>query len=1683
MEKEKTDEKKVAKEAERETDNKGQKRQTDNKKRPGRPLSTDSFRGDHEDLQGHVYTYDSAARANQYDRTTEKISQWAKKELSFPMDVWRAIFELEEPNTDTWKPKLPKDAADEYGKAIFAEEIKEYMLRKRTYNNNKSKMFTVILGQCSEAMKAKLESEDNWKTVYTDHDMVKLLKSIKVWMLNQQGDRNPVVSTYSAVNALFRIRQSRHEELPDYRKRFAAVVDVLAHIGVSLGSSLTKITTGILEKDFKTKKKDATDEQVKKAEAKAFDRLVAVAFINSVDKARFQEVSTNLENEFLKGNDQYPIDLTTAYNMLSNWRTTTVYREAPSADGLSFAQGVVPAGDGSKTTTDGTLSSTKTTRDRSKDTCHACGKLGHHAWEKNKCEKAKEGTTNVMTHEMASESEDDDDKSYGLSFCTSDVESDTYRGELLSQKGRALESVTTNSFNKHRVYVIPKGSIGLDSMSSVDIFGDRRMLRNIRPSANTMRIVCNAGTMTVNQVGNLNGYGTVWYHESAIANILSLNRVQKKFRVTYDSQSGDCFKVHQSNGTIRVFHPTEKGLYASQLLADHGDGDVIMVNTVDENKKSFTKREIRRAEAARRLQITIGRPTDKQLNDILDQNHLYGCDVRSQDVNNARKIFGPDVGSLKGKTVRRKEQHVDLTSVPIPPDIMERHREVQVCFDVMFINGIAFAISISRNIKFCTAEALEDRRDATLLASLQKIKMVYARRGFLVSNVSADNEFHSLEVRLSDLGIALNVVSRDEHVPEVERHIRTLKERCRATYNSVPFTSWPARMLIELVYAMNFWIHAFPASDGVSSTISPRELVTGVRLDAHKHCVLPFGAYVQTHEQHDNTMQTRTIGAIALRPTGNAQGGHFFFSLQTGKRINRNRWTEIPIPADVITRVNSMAGSRAHSRLTFGNRKNEALEELDEEESGGEDSVDGSDTSESVGSDGVDVEFDTDRHDAKEDVVESTSETGVTSDQEGQRLDRTCVEKELSTTLKSGSHSTDESGDSREAEQNEPRQAIACGEHAEQDQPSERIVVDDPGPQDSNGDVDEASPQQVVAGDSEVQLDTGSDAISEGVSLKEQMDNRYGERSGAYGLRPRRKPKYDLAGLMAQVHPDVMAPKFDAITVSGMQLEQGALLGTMLTQFGIKKGLKVFGEQGEQAVKSEMQQLHDRMVMQPISANNLSSNERSDALKYLMFLKKKRDGRVKGRGCADGRKQRKYIPKGDASSPTISIEAVFILVTIAAKERRNVITVDIPGAFMQTDLEGEKIHIKFEGRMAELLATIDPSLYREHVIMENGKSVLYAELRKVLYGMLQASLKFWEQILDDLIGLGFTVNPYDWCVANRIVNGRQQTVGWHVDDFIITHEDENVNIGLVDWLQEKYGKLAPLTVQQGNLHEYLGMTVDFSRNGSVVISMVDYIERFLSESPEDFSGEASTPAAKHLFEVDDSAAKLDTERAVLFHHLVARLVFLCKRARPDVQLAVGFLTTRVKGPDEHDWKKLKRLVQYLRATSELPLTLEADSVHVVKWWVDAAFATHCDMRSQSGGAMSLGKGVVYGASVRQKLNTKSSTEAELVAVDDFMPQVLWTRYFLEAQGYDVQDSVVHQDNQSSILLEKNGKGSSSKRTRHINIRYFFITDRVRSGEVAVKFCPTEDMVADFFTKPLQGARFVKFRNTVLNIAE
>ena len=173
-----------------------------------------------------------------------------------------------------------------------------------------------------------------------------------------------------------------------------------------------------------------------------------------------------------------------------------------------------------------------------------------------------------------------------------------------------------------------------------------------------------------------------------------------------------------------------------------------------------------------------------------------------------------------------------------------------------------------------------------------------------------------------------------------------------------------------------------------------------------------------------------------------------------------------------------------------------------------------------------------------------------------------------------------------------------------------------------------------------------------------------------------------------------------------------------------------------------------------------------------------------------------------------------------------------------------------------------------------------------------------------------------------------------------------------------------------------------------------------------------------------------------------------------------------EGAREDDWGKLKQVMKYLKGTERAKITLQADSLNIIKGWVDTTLASHHNCIGQSGGMISLGAGAVISKSTKQRINGKISTDSEIIAVNDFMGEVLNTLYFMGAQGYNMAHNIMFQDNQSNTRRMLNGKRSSTKQTKHMNVKYFFMTDVIKRGDMSVENCLTGDMGAAVLTNPL-----------------
>jgi histone deacetylase 1/2 len=512
-----------------------------------------------------------------------------------------------------------------------------------------------------------------------------------------------------------------------------------------------------------------------------------------------------------------------------------------------------------------------------------------------------------------------------------------------------------------------------------------------------------------------------------------------------------------------------------------------------------------------------------------------------------------------------------------------------------------------------------------------------------------------------------------------------------------------------------------------------------------------------------------------------------------------------------------------------------------------------------------------------------------------------------------------------------------------------------------------------------------------------------------------------------------------------------------------------------EAIDKELSQMLTKGVFTPVHESQMEGLKKPIRSHFFLKEKYNADGSfllLRGRLVANGNNQpRPDVPDEDISSPTAAMPFLFAVAAIAAKEGRQVVTADVPVAYLNADNSRHNISMVLDPDTATAIIRLDPS----YAPYRRSDRTIVVRLNRAIYGCIESARLWYDLLRDTLEKIGFQVNPLDPCILNRSVDGVQCTVVVYVDDLKFTCSRRELIDEAIATLEARFE--SKLKVTEGEIHSYLGMRWDYSAPGKCVVTMDGYTSDVLADSGVD--GVSDTPAANHLFAVRPDADPLTPEQREEFHTLVAKLLYLAKRVRPDVLLPVSFLATRVHGPDQDDLKKLRRILRYLKGTYQLGIVLEAEEGPLVKAYIDASYGVHSDCRSHSGMVITMGGAPIDTKSVKQRINTKSSAEAELIALSDMASRAIWCREFLLAQGYAIAPARVFQDNMSTMALATKGT-SSSDRTRHVSIRYFWMKDRVDTGDIEVVYKPTADMIADILTKPLQGEQFMRLRNLLLN---
>ena len=526
----------------------------------------------------------------------------------------------------------------------------------------------------------------------------------------------------------------------------------------------------------------------------------------------------------------------------------------------------------------------------------------------------------------------------------------------------------------------------------------------------------------------------------------------------------------------------------------------------------------------------------------------------------------------------------------------------------------------------------------------------------------------------------------------------------------------------------------------------------------------------------------------------------------------------------------------------------------------------------------------------------------------------------------------------------------------------------------------------------------------------------------------------------------------------------------MVMNISVRDALRTRGDSARDVIMTELKQMVSRKVWTPVNASSMTPTERSSIIRSSMFLKEKHlptgeFDKLKARLVAGGNQQDRELYE-DLSAPTVSTSSVFSILAIAAHERRHTAVTDIGGAFLHADMTtGIDVYMRLDRVMTDMLVSAEKK-YRPYV---DDKGCLIVKLDKALYGCVESAALWYEHLANTLKSLGYETNEYDNCVFNRrSAEGVQCTVAIHVDDLLITCGDKEEITAVITSLREKYGDIKTV---QGPVFNYLGMTMNMVTDGECRVTMKGYVDDLMESTGT--TGKARSPARDDLFETPVSAEPSRETVRQEFHQRVAKLLYLAKRTRPDCLTAVSFLATRVQKCTQSDCDKLDRLMRYINSTRERGVAFRPGEKGItVSAYIDAAYGVHEEGRSHTGSCIVVGDvGAVHCKSTKQGLVTKSSTEAELVALSDSCNQGIHVRRFLIAQGHETGPLTVYQDNMSCLALMKRGR-SAAEKTRHIDIRYFWMKERVTGGDAVMKHLGTEKMYANVLTKPLQGSQYV-----------
>ena len=684
----------------------------------------------------------------------------------------------------------------------YSNEFKSHSYRVANPEKHRGIVYLLIIGQCTQILQDKMKQDKRWNAVSASYKPLDLYKLIERVIFRQTEEQYPVAAVWEQLVSVYSSKQVNMTN-NEWHERFTTKIEVAESVGCEF--EFPKIWEYCAQNAYAKSYSLLTPDEQDKARAAAKECFLAYALMKTSSNTH-EKIKADLSDDFTKGTNNYPETRQQTLLLLDKY--TKKPTMITQSEGTSFAQKGSNAKKGSDKKSDGDKDEKKAAeynKEHFKDKmCFRCGKLGH---PKSAC-KAKpfedddmstKSPKSIKSGKSASPSKDKVMSALSKGFKTmgkamsqiheegesdiSDSESEQSHAQICNVNAFLFMNKTDSRQGSKYAFATSKMKMSdhllLDNQSSVHVFCNPEYVSNIRKAAWVMQLRSNGGKLPINEIADCEGFDeAVWFSKTAMTNILSFARVKREYLITYE---GDNFIIHWSSNGFpdMVFKPHPSGLHVYDPCDKRGLASFCFLETVDENKAMFTNKQVSSAEKARNLHAGLAFPSMSDYKWALQANLLRDCPVTVQDLSVALKIWGPSVAMMKGKTVCKTPPPVQQNIILIPKEIRQRQKKVTLVIDIFFVNKIPFFVTLSLRICFLSVTHMANRKAITIFQALKSMFLYYLQRGFTIVFIKADGEFAPLQEWMHTLFGApkLNLTRANEHVAEIERKIRVIKER------------------------------------------------------------------------------------------------------------------------------------------------------------------------------------------------------------------------------------------------------------------------------------------------------------------------------------------------------------------------------------------------------------------------------------------------------------------------------------------------------------------------------------------------------------------------------------------------------------------------------------------------------------------------------------------------------------------------------------------------------------------------------------------------------------------------------------------------------------------------------------------------------------------------------------------